>query len=261
VSGTGLPPNFPAPSALHRSARLLALGLSPVLVAQGRYVRHAIPRLPHAPEPWHGERAGPQPVSVLGLGDSTIAGVGVLDPLDGLVAQFSLRVHEELSRGVRWRAVGRSGATTKDLLGHYLPATLAEPADLVFVSIGANDAKNLVSLKATVERFERLLSVLHAGHPTATLIFSSLPAFHLFRSLPQPLRAIIRAHSQAIERSVRPIIEAAPWAIMSPPPPGYHETFFAEDGFHPSVDGYRDWAQFALRDALERGALDHLLPR
>jgi len=48
---------------------------------------------------------------------------------------------------------------------------------------------------------------------------------------------------------------------MSPPPSRYNDTFFAEDGFHPSADGYRDWAHFALRDALERGALAQLTAR
>jgi lysophospholipase L1-like esterase len=105
------------------------------------------------------------------------------------------------------------------------------------------------------------VDVLNQGHPGSTLLFSSLPAFNLFPTLPEPLRGTIYAHAQAIERSVRPVIEENPNAFMSPPPQGYHETFFAVDGFHPSADGYRDWAMFALHDALERGALEHLKRR
>jgi len=162
---------------------------------------------------------------------------------------------------VSWRSVGESGATSKDILGRFLAPALSSPADVVIVSLGANDAKDLKPLGATVSRFERLLKVLHDGHPEAVLIFSSLPAFYLFPTLPQPLRAIIYAHAQAIERSIRPIIESFPFAMMSPPPTGYHDTFFAVDGFHPSEDGYRDWARFALEDALERGALEALSAR
>jgi lysophospholipase L1-like esterase len=159
---------------------------------------------------------------------------------------------------MNWRSVGRSGATTEHLLNTFLPEALQEKADVVLISIGANDAKNLRPLGATIRRFQTLVDVLHEGHPDATLIFSSLPAFYLFKTLPEPLRTIIFQHAQAIERSVRPLIESKPFAFMSPPPPGYHETFFAEDGFHPSAEGYRDWADFALRDALERGAVQHL---
>ena len=252
----GLPPTF-----LQRHARNSALLLAPLLIAQGKYVRRQVPRLPHAPEPWSGTFSGRDPIQVLGFGDSTIAGVGVTDPLHGLTPQFSQALSKEIGRGVSWRAVGRSGATTKDLLGPFLPAALEHPADVVLVSIGANDAKNLLSLTATIRRFEQLLSELTQGHPNAVLLFSSLPAFYLFPTLPQPLRSVIYAHAQAIERTVRPMIEALPHAFMSPPPPGYTDSFFAVDGFHPSREGYRDWAGFALRDALERGALEKLTAR
>lgn len=244
------------PTLAHRAAWPTALAISPLLYAQGKWVRKQVPKLPHAPQPWEGEAPGPSPVSVLGVGDSTIAGVGVANPLHGLVPQFSLALHERTQRGVSWRSVGESGATTKDILRRFLVPALASPADVVIVSLGANDAKDLKPLGATIDRFERLIRALHDGHPEAVVIFSALPAFYLFPTLPQPLRSIIYAHAQAIERSIRPLIESFPFAMMSPPPPGYHDTFFAVDGFHPSEDGYRDWARFALEDALERGALE-----
>lgn len=255
------PSFFPRPTLRQRLAWPAALAISPVLIAQGRYVRSQVPRLPHAPQPWAGSRPGPDPLRILGLGDSTVAGVGVTDAHHGLIAQFSIALQDHSGRGVSWRSVGHSGATTKDILQSFLAEATEHPADVVVVSLGANDAKDLKPLGATIARFARLLDTLETAHPEAALLFSSLPAFYLFPTLPQPLRGIMYAHAQAIERSVRPLIEARPRAFMSPPPSGYHDTFFAVDGFHPSVDGYRDWARFALRDALERGALEHLLRR
>jgi len=255
------PPTYPPPTLWQRGARARAIALAPLLIAQGRYVRATMPKLPHAAEPWSGFHVGHNELSVLGFGDSTIAGVGVTDPALGLTARFAQELSHELARGVSWRAVGRSGATTEDLLGPFLPAALERKADVILISIGANDAKNLKPLGPTLDRFRRLLDVLNQGHPGSTLLFSSLPAFYLFPTLPEPLRGTIYAHAQAIERSVRPLIEDHANAFMAPPPQGYHETFFAVDGFHPSADGYRDWAKFALRDALERGALEHLKRR
>lgn len=245
----------------HRLAWPAAVAISPILMGQGRYVRSKVPKLPHAPEPWTGELPGPTPLAVLGFGDSTVAGVGVNDANLGLTAQFSHALHATLGLGVSWRSVGQSGATSKDLLQRFLADAVREPADVVLISMGANDAKDLKPLGATIRRFRRVLEALTEAHPGAPLLFSSLPAFYLFPTLPQPLRGIIYAHSQAIERSVRPLIESYPHAFMSPPPPRYHDTFFAPDGFHPSADGYRDWAAFALADALERGALDGLSRR
>mgnify|MGYP006137713365 CR=1 FL=1 len=245
-----------SPTLWQRGAWPLAMGISPLLIAQGRSVRRAVPKLPPAPGVTTGSTPGPRPLRVVGVGDSTVVGVGVSAMDDGLIAQFSRALAEHLGRGVSWRSVGESGATSKDILGRFIPQALAEPADVLLVSLGANDAKDLKPLGATKARFRRLLEILHEGHPDAVLIFSSLPAFYLFPTLPQPLRSLLYAHSQAIERSIRPLIEAHPFAVMSPPPPKYHDTFFAHDGFHPSVDGYRDWARFALDDAIDRGVLD-----
>ena len=252
---------FPPVLVSHTLAWPSAVALAPLLFVQGKYVRRVIPRMPQAPEPWSGVAPGPEPIRVLGLGDSTIAGVGVSDAMHGLTAQFSIALGAELSRGVSWRCVGESGATTKDILQRFLPPALEEPADVLLVSIGTNDAKDLKPLRATIARFERLINVLREGHPNAVMLFSSLPAFYLFPTLPEPLRGILYRHAQAIERSVRPLIEARSFAFMSPPPSRYNDTFFAEDGFHPSADGYRGWAHFALRDALERGALAQLTAR
>jgi lysophospholipase L1-like esterase len=68
-------------------------------------------------------------------------------------------------------------------------------------------------------------------------------------------------HAQAIERQLRPMVEALDYALMSPPPPNYPQEFFAADSFHPSSTGYSIWAEFALSDAESRGALDHLRSR
>jgi lysophospholipase L1-like esterase len=250
-----------SPTLAQRLARPAAIALSPLLIAQGRKVRGLHPKMPPAPQPWNGVIEGPEPLHVLGVGDSTIAGVGVEDAALGLVPQFSRALHEFCGRGVSWRSIGESGATSKEILRRFLAHATGEPADVVLVSLGANDAKDLKPLRATIARFERLTDALHTAHPNATLLFSSLPAFNQFPTLPQPLRAVLYAHSQAIERSLRGLIEARAFAFMSPPPPKYSEGFFAPDGFHPSVSGYRDWANFAFVDALERGALEHLTPR
>ncbi len=257
------PPSHPLtpPTLAQRLAWPAAIAVSPLLLRQGRQVRALYPKMPPAPGPSHGALAGPDPLHVLGVGDSTVVGVGVHDAALGLIPQFSQAVHEHFGRGVSWRSVGESGATSKDVLAQFLAEVPGESASIVFVSLGANDAKDLKPLGATISRFERLTNALHAAHPGAMMLFSSLPAFNQFPTLPQPLRGLLYAHSQAIERSLRPLIEARPYALMSPPPSQYSDGFFAPDGFHPSITGYRDWARFALEDALDRGALEHLTQR
>ena len=68
--------------------KLAAIGLAPVIIAQGLYVRRVTPRLPE-PE---GERSGVNgagpPLSLLILGDSAAAGVGVATQDQALSGQL-----------------------------------------------------------------------------------------------------------------------------------------------------------------------------
>tara|TARA_B100000902_G_C27256021_1_gene887877 strand:- start:232 stop:1026 length:795 start_codon:yes stop_codon:yes gene_type:complete len=233
----------------------IAVILLPLLYGQGKWVRKKSPRLPHAPTPWSGKISGPRAISVLGLGDSTVAGVGVNDADRGLVAQFCNHLAALTGRGVKWDALGESGATSKDILADFLPKALSHKADLILVSLGANDAKDLKPLWSTVSRFRQLLTSLHRANPDSLIIFSSLPAFRYFHLLPQPTRFLINSHAEAIDSSIRKMVETHSFAMMTPRPPKYPEGFFATDNFHPSEQGYEGWAKFAIEDALARGAL------
>lgn len=247
----------------HHLARPAGYALAPLLIGQGRMARARRGRLPNAPMPWSGAIEGPSPVHLLGVGDSTVAGVGVDDPMLGLTSQFAKALYGHTSRGVTWDSVGQRGITTAQLLDQYLPQALAEHdhVDVVMVSIGANDAKNLVAASRAVGNIVRTIDTLHQHYPNALVIVSSLPAFHLFDTLPQPLRSIIAGHAQAVERQVRPLVEARRFAVMTPPPPNYPPGFFASDGFHPSAEGYRIWAGFALDYVAGRGGFAHLASR
>lgn len=246
-------------SLWHHIARPVGLGLGPLLLAQGRWARSKGPRLPNAPKPWSGTISGREPLRLLGLGDSTIAGVGVDNPMNGLTAQFARELYQYTGRGLTWDSIGQRGITAEDLVSDYLPAIdQTEPPDVVLVSIGANDAKNMVSPRRAATAIDTVVDRLHADFPQASIIMSSLPAFHLFRSLPQPLRSVMAGNGQAIERRVRPRIEQRHYAMMLPPPPHYPPHFFADDGFHPSAEGYAIWAEFAVEDVASRGLLEHL---
>lgn len=250
-------------SAFHRLARPTGIVLSPLLITQGKALRRKYPRLPNAPLPWTGRIDGPQPLSLLALGDSTVAGVGVADSMQGLVAHLARGIYRRTARGITWAGYGQRGATVRDVAEEHLPTALQKTskADVIVISAGANDAISLRPLPEVESNMMATISTLHTHHPHAVFVVSSLPAFHLFESIPQPLRAIMAGHAQMIERRMRPLIEKLPYALMSPPPPEYPKDFFAADSFHPSAKGYSIWAEFALKDAERRGALDHLRSR
>ena len=230
-------------------------------------MRRETPRLPDAPLPWEGSVDGggsgedggaSRPLNLLVIGDSTAAGVGVDHADLGLGGRLAEALAARTGRTVHWRAAGRNGATASDLVRQYLTPALHGPTDLVFLTVGANDALALRSANAFRRDVRRILERTFAAHPEAALLMSSLPAFFRFQLLPEPLRRSLYRHSQSLEREARQLVEAAPRAHMSPPPPPYTEGFFASDEFHPSAIGYKDWADFAVDDAWSVG-FDRLL--
>ena len=192
-------PDYPAPGIFSSLARPAGLVISPLLLAQGRFVRQNNPRLPNAPLPWSGTIAAPRSIRLLGLGDSTIAGVGVDNPMLGLTAQLAKALYATLGRGVSWDSFGDRGITVKQLHQHYLPHALEETTevDIVAVSIGANDAKSLGSYKESARHLDAILDTLHERYDNAVVLVSSLPAFGLFPTLPPTsARSTRRSHQE-----------------------------------------------------------------
>lgn len=234
-----------------RLSRVAMIPAAPLLWRQARQLRRDTPILPPTGGPWEGEVAGPDPIRLLVLGDSTAAGVGVTTQDEGLPGHLSRALVAATGRGVRWKAIGRSGATARDLLAEGLLPD--EPADLVFLTIGANDALGLRTTSAFARDLRTIIDHLRTLGPETRVLMSSLPMFHLFALLPEPLRSHLRRHSLALESAGRRVVAGYDNAHMSVDPPPYTDGFFASDDFHPSASGYRDWAGFAVADAAAAG--------
>ena len=166
----------------------LLVANGPRVLLQARDLRRVVPRLPDAARPWVGAVDGPDPLRLLVLGDSTAAGVGVDTQDEGLPGHLGRALRRHTGRGVQWRAVGENGATTRDILTTYLAEALSEPADLVFLTIGANDAIHARTTGAFRRDLGRILEALSRAMPDALILLSSLPIFGLFRVFPEPLQ-------------------------------------------------------------------------
>ncbi|MGH8807309.1 MAG: SGNH/GDSL hydrolase family protein, partial [Noviherbaspirillum sp.] len=89
---------------------LIAAPLLPFLIAQGRYTRRVTPRLPEAGGPATGLAGSSHPapaLSLLTLGESPVAGVGVSTHEEAITGQFAETLSSRLRRPVAWRACGK----------------------------------------------------------------------------------------------------------------------------------------------------------
>lgn len=214
--------------------------LGPLLFVQGKYVRRVTPSLP---EP-DGERIGQQgegpKVSLLVLGDSAAAGVGVHQQADALTGHLVTHISESFD--VSWKLLATTGHTSADVLER-LSSTPAETFETVVISIGVNDVTALTSARRWASNLNELISTLQDKFNTQTIYLSSLPPMHLFPALPQPLRWWLGTRARTLSRIMQEIATEHVRCEYVSIPFEFSPDHIAEDGFHPGPSAYQVWGK------------------
>jgi lysophospholipase L1-like esterase len=225
---------------------LIALPLLPLLMAQGRYTRRVTPRLPEAAGPAHGTAGaahGGQALSLLALGESPVAGVGVERQDQAITGQLAQALAQRLQRPVAWRAYGRNGSTVRQALEHLLPQLPTEPVDIALVAFGVNDTTAFRPVARWHADLGDLLTALEARCQPRLILLSGVPPMAHFPALPQPLRWTMGQKARALDGAVRELAQQRARVRYVALELDYRDrALMASDGFHPSALGYAAWA-------------------
>lgn len=223
--------------------KLSTFALLPVLVVQGLKVRHNTPRLSEARGDRHGSVGQGQPLSLLILGDSAAAGVGVETQQQALSGAIIAELQEEYL--LQWKLHAKTGDTTQQV---FQAVQLLEQQcyDVVITSIGVNDVTKLTSAKSWLKQQKRLFTYIQRQFQPKLIIVSGVPPMQHFPALPNPLAWLFGKYAeqmnQALQlwlapqsqfRFIQYDIEA--FQAMDLP--------MASDGFHPSKEIYAIWGQ------------------
>lgn len=204
-----------------------------------------------APEP-PGDRFGTvggqpsDPLSLVAVGDSLIAGSGTDHQSRTLTPFIASRVSARSGRPVSWQTHAQLGATLRRVRYRFLPET-PEDLDLLVVCAGTNDVLARRSIPEWEEDLEGTLDAAQDKAKRVLLLSSGQP--HHSPALPSTLKKVLaRSVAEQTEAS-RPISDrrGVPFLDMTNiEVPG---DFWASDGFHPSQAGY-DFAAELIADLL-----------
>ena len=211
------------------------LGIEVVLAARGE---PAWP-LPPGIDACVGCDGSAPPLRTVWLGDSTAAGVGTTTA----EAVVGRQVARRLGRPVDVRVLASSGATVADVVDQQLPR-LPPDAQIVFVSVGANDVTHLTRTGEFSAAYRELLAGIPAS---ACVVLLGVPDLGSPPRLAQPLRAVAGWRGRALDREVREIARASGATyvdIAGSTGPAFRRdrSLFSPDGYHPNDDGYALWA-------------------
>ncbi len=172
------------------------------------------------------------------VGDSVASGVGVAhhdDTVSGRLAEL-LTSCPTGTRSVRRSVIAASGHTASDSVA--LVADRLADADVIVVSTGVNDTKNLHSRRRWRRDLTALLDSVTAQAPSAPVVLLGLPPMETFPAMPRALGLALGVRVRQMDRVGRQVatdyVSVRRLELPRREFAGLPD-LFAPDGFHPSA--------------------------
>lgn len=239
--------------AVRAGAGVLATGVlgAGVLVAEaGLARRREYASADSAPQVSATVGGGPgAPLRLAVLGDSTAAGLGVVESPDTVGSQVAVALSSAIGRPVVVDGLGVSGARSGDLAPQVSRALL-RPPDIAVVLIGPNDVTHLTSTSSVRDDVAEAVRRLRAAG--AAVVVGSCADMGSATAFKQPLRVVSAWRGRAIGSAIRGAAAdegALTVDIGAKTGPAFRDDpdrFLSFDRFHPSAEGYRLWAEALL---------------
>lgn len=221
---------------------LLFCLLLPVLLPQALLTRRRAIRLePAAGTPSGVVGAGSgEPLRLLLVGESTVAGVGVNSQQETLAGCLATQLARHIGRSVAWQALGENGITASEAVTRLLPQVVGQHFDMVVLVFGVNDTTHFTSGARWQTALQALAQAFAAQQ--CRIAFTAVPPVQHFSALPWLLRQVLGLRAALLDRQLRRLageVAAAHCEVVLKFTPDY----LARDGYHPSALGYRVWAE------------------
>lgn len=194
-------------------------------------------------------------LSYVALGDSAAQGIGASSPWRSYVGRIAQHVRRTTHGTLGIKNLSVSGATTHQCKITQVPRLVDYEADIVTVSIGANDIGDF-----NPKKFEKNIRTIYSALPKHAIV-ADLP----FMLLPESEKRVAVAN-EIVRRVAGELGLAVAPLYATTRRQGYLGTYrnTAKDLFHPNDNGYKVWASAfyvaidarLARIAAERAASD-----
>lgn len=226
----------------------LFLLLAPLLLLQGVYARMVALRLPEPAGERSGSCAAGSPLSLLIVGDSAAAGVGVENQSDALCGHILNSLSSRYR--VRWKLLAKTGATTKTAIQD-LKTGSQESFEIAITSLGVNDVTSGIAVRDWLLLQSRLFELLRERFKVRHILVTALPPMHKFTALPQPLRFFLGRRAARFNRGLDNLLQGSTLCSLVQLTDISRPEMLCRDGFHPSADAYRLWGEAAAAQIRE----------
>ncbi len=223
--------------------KITTLTLLPIIAIQGIKVRKKMLHLPEATGERDGVIGSGKPLSLLIIGDSAAAGVGVATQKDALSGAIITELYSEFT--LTWKLQAQTGDTTQQVI-QAAKQISDQQYDIVITSIGVNDVTKFTSARSWLKQQKQLFADIQNRFKPKLIIVSGVPPMQHFPALPNPLAWLFGKYAaqmnQVLQQWLMPQdkfkfiqYDIKEFQALNLP--------MASDGFHPSKEIYAIWGQ------------------
>ena len=219
--------------------------LIPALIVQGYRIKKNTPRLLEPKGQREGHTGMGKPLSILILGDSAAAGVGVETQQDALLGA----VIDELKMdyAIDWKLHAKTGDGTSQIIQN-IHTLENRHYDVVLTSVGVNDVTKLISAKQWAKQQQDLYCLIQQKFSPTLVIAAGVPPMHLFPALPNPLSWLFGQYAKQMNVKLAQLVHTRSnmqWIEYDLQQYQALNLDMAADGFHPSKEIYQIWGKTA----------------
>ncbi|WP_407307130.1 SGNH/GDSL hydrolase family protein [Acinetobacter sp.] len=223
--------------------KISTIALIPSLIIQGNAVKKNTLRLPEPEGNRQGTAGKGKVLSILILGDSAAAGVGVGIQEDALLGAVLSQLKDQYQ--ISYMLEAKTGYATGQLI-KTTKRMSARHFDVVITSVGVNDITKLTPPKNWIKKQQQLYAEINQKFTPELIIASGVPPMNMFPALPNPLAWLFGQYAKAMNEVLDKFVQGQinmQWIEYDLEQFKVLNLEMAEDGFHPSKEIYTLWGQ------------------
>ncbi|RZG70663.1 SGNH/GDSL hydrolase family protein [Acinetobacter wuhouensis] len=222
--------------------KISTVALIPALLIQGYHVKKNTLRLPEAIGIRYGKVGQGKPLSILILGDSAAAGVGVETQSDALLGAVLDELKQDFE--ITYLLEAKTGDTTLQVIER-TQLLESHNFDVVITSVGVNDVTKLSSPKKWILQQQNFYKEIEIKFTPKLILVTGVPPMNLFPALPNPLGWLFGQYSSEMNQKLAQFVKSKSNYQLIQFDLAHFKALnleMAEDGFHPSKEIYQLWA-------------------
>lgn len=223
--------------------KISTIVLIPALILQGNKVKKNTLRLPEPEGDREGVTGIGKPLSLLIVGDSAAAGVGVNKQEDALLGSVIAELKDQFE--MTWKLQAKTGDASSQVI-KTVQALQEQHYDVVLTSVGVNDVTKLMPSELWIKKQQHLYRIIEEKFSPNLIIAAGVPPMNMFPALPNPLAWLFGQYAKKMNQQLAELVKkrnAMEWIEYDIQKYQALNLEMAEDGFHPSKEVYQLWAK------------------